>query len=244
MNIDTISSEVDDTELVLRSRAGDAAALDALYRRHQPAVLAAARALSPDLAEDLTAEAFTRTFDLLLQGRGPDRSVRAYLVTAVRNLRVGVIRKDHRLTFTDELEDREPMTPSAEESLPGFENDLIRHAFEGLSHRDRVALWWTTVEELPVDRLAADWNTSSHAVSQHAFRARESLRQAYLAAHAGTPARESCRTVPPLLSRRVRGRLDAGSAKRRRLERHLAGCAPCMRTGEELARVARRIRSA
>ncbi|RCG19002.1 hypothetical protein DTL70_25745 [Streptomyces diacarni] len=62
------------------------AALDELYRRHHPAVLAYARTCcrDPHTAEDLGSEAFTRTLQAVRAGGGPTEAWRPYLLTAVR----------------------------------------------------------------------------------------------------------------------------------------------------------------
>lgn len=237
----------EDAVLLGRARLGDVAAYEEIYRRHHAAVLAAARHLAGvGAAEDLVAEAFTRTFAALKSGGGPDRALRAYLVTAVRNIRTGVVRKDHRLTFSSDVAGYvvDEADPSAESGASNWERALVRQAFDALPVRDRIALWWTTVEGLPVDELAADWDCSAHAVRQQAYRAREALRVAYLTAHVPTPEESACRSVLPLLSRRARGNLDGSGYAGRKVARHLDRCEPCTSAGEEITAVADLIRPA
>ncbi|MFD0538729.1 RNA polymerase sigma factor [Actinomadura luteofluorescens] len=62
-----------DADLLAAAAEGDEEASDELFRRHHTAVLRYARGLVRDqhLAEDLTSEAFTRTFAAMRQGGGP-----------------------------------------------------------------------------------------------------------------------------------------------------------------------------
>ena len=77
-----------DSELTARVRAGDDAAYEEIYRRHADAVRRYARTCCRDsfTAEDLAGEVFARTLQALKAGRGPEFAVRAYLLTAVRNV--------------------------------------------------------------------------------------------------------------------------------------------------------------
>ena len=79
-------SELSDERLIARSRRRDRAAYAELWRRHQPSALAAARRFTWIDADDLVAEAFTRIYACLLEGRGPRGPFRPYLYTTVRNL--------------------------------------------------------------------------------------------------------------------------------------------------------------
>ncbi len=226
-----------EADLLVRARSGDTAALEQLYRAHHSAVLAVARRhVGTNLAEDLVAEAFTRTFALLAAGRGPQVAFRAYLISAVRNLYAGVVRKDNRVVVTDQEDALDTATTDLVDDLE--DRDLVRSAFDALPVRDRTVLWWTTVEGRSAEDLATAWNTTAPAVRQRAFRAREALRIAYLDAHAATPALDSCRLVRPLFSRQARGGVDPRSPRGRRARTHLDHCTPCAAAAAEITEAA------
>ena len=232
------STHAREAELLHRARSGETAAWDALYRDHHAAVLRAARRhVGPNLAEDLVAEAFTRTFALLVDGGGPRDAVRAYLVTAVRNLYAGVVRKDHRVLLTDQDEVLDDVTDPDPWHHLG-DRDLVRAAFDTLPVRDRTVLWWTTVEGRSAEDLADLWSTTPQAVRQRAFRARESLRLAFLSAHAAAPADDSCRRILPLLSRRARGGLSDEGTHGRRVAAHVRDCRGCTAAATEISSAA------
>jgi RNA polymerase sigma factor (sigma-70 family) len=233
----------EDADLIARARAGERTALEAIYRVHHEPVLRFARSLAGgDLAEDLVAEAFARTFDKLLDGEGPDHSLRGYLMTAARNLRIGVVRKDHRLLLADDLTFCEPEPTGTDPWTERWDAELIQAAFGRLTERDRTVLWWTSVEGRPAEELAATWSTSPQAVRQHAFRAREALRLAYLAVHLAGTEEAGCQETRSLLPRRARGHLAADSPRGRRVEHHLTSCVPCTTAGEEIRDTADRLR--
>ncbi|WP_372499124.1 RNA polymerase sigma factor [Streptomyces somaliensis] len=75
-----------DAELLRRLRGDDDAAYRELFRRHSEAVRRYARTYCRDrhAADDLTAEAFTRTLQAVRRGGGPEEAVRAHLLAAVR----------------------------------------------------------------------------------------------------------------------------------------------------------------
>jgi RNA polymerase sigma-70 factor (ECF subfamily) len=75
-----------DAELVVRARAGDAAAYGALVRRHLPAAYAVARAVVGERAdaEDVCQDAFTAAL-ARLEDCAPGEKFRAWLLRIVRN---------------------------------------------------------------------------------------------------------------------------------------------------------------
>lgn len=84
----------DDSALLAAIAAGDAAAFDALYVRCRSAALVTAHAMlqEPTMAEDAAHEAFLRVWQAAPSSR-PDRgSLRAWLLTIVRNVALDVHR--------------------------------------------------------------------------------------------------------------------------------------------------------
>ena len=86
--VDDLDDQTPDAVLLDRLRAGDREAAVDLWTRHYPSVLLAARRVTrqPRDAEEIASDAFSGMLTALSGGAGPTTSVRAYLVTSVRNL--------------------------------------------------------------------------------------------------------------------------------------------------------------
>ncbi|MFC4912416.1 sigma-70 family RNA polymerase sigma factor [Actinomadura gamaensis] len=228
-----------DEELVAAARTGDDGASAELYRRHHRAVLGYARGLvrDPHTAEDLTAEAFTRMFAALRGGSGPQVACRPYLYTVVRNAAVDWARAGRRTVVTDEVaawaDDTGPEPPDVDE-----QNTLVR-AFRTLPERWQTVLWHTVIEDEPVQHVADVLGMKTGAVTQLAFRAREGLRQAFLAA--SCEGRPECAEYTRQLAAIVR---RPGRRKSRALREHLESCEYCRRAAEDMRDLNGRLRAA
>ncbi|WP_344262946.1 RNA polymerase sigma factor, partial [Actinomadura napierensis] len=228
-----------DADLAAAAGAGDERASDELYRRHHAAVLGYARGLVRDqhLAEDLASEAFARTLAALRQGGGPREACRPYLYTVVRNAAVDWARTDRRTVVTDQVTEWAAGPP---DELPDVDElDALVRAFRSLPERWQTVLWHTVIEDEPVQRVAEILGMEAGAVAQLAFRAREGLRQAFLAASCeGHP---DCAEFTAQLAASVR---RPGRRRSRALRRHLESCPRCRRTAEEMADLNGRLRRA
>src|SRR5690625_1034717 len=80
-------ADADDFDLLTSVRGGDTTAMAELWSRHYPAALTAARRISrqPRDAEELASDAFSAMLHAVSNDAGPTTSVRAYLLTTVRN---------------------------------------------------------------------------------------------------------------------------------------------------------------
>ncbi|WP_158630692.1 RNA polymerase sigma factor [Nocardioides daphniae] len=106
--------EPGDAELISAVRGGDLDAYGLLYARHVDAARRLARQLAQRAdAEDLVADAFAKVLGVLQRGGGPDVAFRAYLLTALRSLRVDKARAASKVQPTDDLEPFDPGVPSA-----------------------------------------------------------------------------------------------------------------------------------
>jgi RNA polymerase sigma factor (sigma-70 family) len=197
---------------------------EALYTEHMPAARRLALSLvPPDAAEDIVAEAFTRVL-ATAQRRGAPLVFRPYLLAAVRNTARTWHTRSRRLVL---VPDPEPEAATAADDQLEEREDarLARRAFDTLPARWQAVLWATAVEETPVAELATTWGMAPNTISQLASRAREGLRQAYLAEHLDTDLPAACREVAPFMGAAVRG--HAGQRNQARLFLHLRGCEPC-----------------
>lgn len=233
-----------DADLLAAAGEGDEQASDELFRRHHTAVLRYARGLVRDqhLAEDLASEAFTRTFAAMRQGRGPRDACRPYLYTVVRNTATDWARGDRRTVVTDQVADWASASdggPDGGAVADVDELDALVRAFRSLPERWQTVLWYTVIEDEPVAQVAELLGMEKGAVSQLSFRAREGLRQAFLAASAG--GRPECAEFTAQLAANVR---RPGRRRTRALRRHLESCADCRRAATEMTDLNGRLRRA
>ncbi|MEU5834261.1 sigma-70 family RNA polymerase sigma factor [Streptomyces diacarni] len=241
------------------------AALDELYRRHHPAVLAYARTCcrDPHTAEDLGSEAFTRTLQAVRAGGGPTEAWRPYLLTAVRRTAAAWSETARRTELAPDFDrwlsetPAEAHTPhgthgaeeSAEERMLRREDGrLALRAFRALPERWQAVLWHSLIEEEPATATATQLGLSTSGLASLTARAREGLREAYLAAYAERTSRASgpeaddCRRYATALAASVRrpnsraGR-RAGRRAARDLERHLGECPACGQAARELTEI-------
>ncbi|WP_019547949.1 sigma-70 family RNA polymerase sigma factor [Streptomyces sulphureus] len=246
-----------DAELVARMREGDAAAYDALYRRHVAPVRRYARTCcrDADTAEDLANEVFARTLQAVRGGKGPQSAVRAYLMTSVRHTAAAWARTSRREQL---VEDFAVFAETAEESRGGVEGatdpgadvramheaeqTLVVRAFRSLSEHDQMVLWHTAVEGAKPQDVAPLLGKSKGATATAAHRARENLKQAYLQAHVSSARTGSadCARYADRLGAYARGGLRLRAE--RGLLRHLDECAECRKAALEVKDLNQHIR--
>ncbi|MEU1433613.1 sigma-70 family RNA polymerase sigma factor [Streptomyces sp. NPDC005786] len=246
-----------DAALAAAIRAGgDAGATAELYRRHAPAVLVYARTCcrDPHTAEDLASEAFARTVQTVLDGRGPVHAWRPYLLTVVRRTAAdwadGARRVDLTPGFGAWLDAAAqgggPDGPSREETgeervVRAESGGIVAHAFRSLPERWRAVLWHCVVEEEPAAKVGNLLGLTPSGVASLTARAREGLREAYLAAHAGQGAAdEECRRCSARLAAAVRRSRPRGDVH---LDRHLERCGRCREAARELTDLNQRLRA-
>ncbi|MFB7619185.1 sigma-70 family RNA polymerase sigma factor [Kitasatospora sp. NPDC056181] len=241
-------TDLPDDELTPLVRNGCEQATAELYGRHRAAVLAHARACTrdPHTAEDLTAEAFTRTLSALLAGAGPTGPWRPYLFTVVRHLAADWAAGGHRALPTGDVEHLTTALPTAasgEQIALQRENDaLIARSFRSLPDRWQQVLWHTVIEGRNARSVGPALGLSTSGVWSLAERAREGLREAYLTAHARRPGRSAeCDHHSAQLARAVR-RSERGPD--RALAGHLTDCAPCRLAFDDIKDLNSRLRAA
>lgn len=227
----TAEQEATDASLVARATAGDLAAFGELYRRHVDAAWRVALAVTtnPDDAADAVSDAFTRVFQAL-----PERLYAAdhflpYLLAAVRNAAIDVLRRGGRQQPSEAAEDREwPALNSGPVDFLLADEDasMVARAFRSLPERWRSVLWLTEVEQIPARDAAMLLGVSPNGVAQLAVRARAGLRERYLQAHLRqNDVRLGCRHTVDRLGAYAAGGLAPRDVAK--VDQHLAGCDPC-----------------
>jgi RNA polymerase sigma factor (sigma-70 family) len=230
-------NEPDDVELLDRVRAGDVEAYSLLYRRHARPALGYARSWSHDgaTAEDLHAEAFSRTLCALLNGRGPCGSLKPYLYTVIRNVSAEWSRRDSMTQLVGDLTDLPASHQEGDTYLDSIEHSLAVKAFNTLPDRWRTVLWHSLVDDQGRGRVAAQLGIAAPAAASLAYRAREGLRQAYLQQHISRIESASCRPIAERLGAYTRNGL--GSRENREVRGHLRWCGSCSALAEMLRSV-------
>lgn len=224
-------------ELLPRAAVGDRQAVADLYAAHRPmAEQVARRTCRPCDVDDVVSEAFAKILDQIQRGGGPRVSFRAYLVTAVRTASADMARRHARSLPVDDVEEAQRATgqPVGEQPLGALrlESQVLTEALASLPVRWQLAVWWVTVEGLPLSEVGQRLGINANAAAALAFRAREGLREAYLALHVeqgGSPACLLWRTDFPAL---VRGRL--GAVRAAAAAAHVDECAPCSEVMDNL----------
>lgn len=164
-----------DAELVTAVRAEAIEAYAELYRRHQRDAFAFALALTrdPDLARDVSAEAFARVLAALLDGLGPHTDFRRYLLVTVRNLsyRMGARRRRDLIVA-------EPPAPERDTPAPPhlLQDPALTEAFGRLPERWQRLLWRSAIDGLSLQELAAELEVSPATAAARTYRARTALR--------------------------------------------------------------------
>ena len=178
-NIGSVDSPPD-SALVVRTRAGDAAAFEALVRRHYRAAFAVALAHVGNRAdaEDVCHDAFVRAAAHLDECRQPERFVQ-WLCAIVRNharnvLARGVVRRAEPLLHET--------ASSGDDSARNAELAELRSRLEQalvlLSPVQREVVLLHDLDGWTHDAIAAMIGTSAGMSRQHLFHARRRLRDA------------------------------------------------------------------
>lgn len=234
--------EPSDAELIRRTRDGDTEAYGVLFSRHAAAATALAARLTSGTtvsADDVVSDAFVGVLTAIRSGRGPEEAFRAYLYTAVRNGAAALRARAARTIGVDDPAEYETPEETPDPVVAAFESQLVQRAFTSLPERWQAVLWYSEVEAMKPAAIAPLLGVSPNGVSALLVRAREGLRDAYVAAHveATDDARPECRWTAERLGGHARGTLSARD--RRKVLAHLDDCSDCRIMALEAAEVTR-----
>ncbi|MDH6146026.1 RNA polymerase sigma factor (sigma-70 family), partial [Kitasatospora sp. GP30] len=228
-----------DAELTALVRAGDDSAYEELYRRHVEAVRRYARSCCRDsfTAEDLAGEVFARTLQALKAGKGPEFAVRAYLLTAVRNVAAAWGRTGQREQLIDDFGafeqsatgaaiDFDLADPGADAwAMAMADRRMVMRAFVELPEDDRLLLWHTEVEQESPKTVAVLLGKTANATAVQAHRARSRLAAAFLQAHVSGSQEQGCEEYANRLGQYARGALRKRASTE--VGNHLRDCEKC-----------------
>lgn len=187
----TVRPEDPDAALMLRAKAGDRDAFEALVVKYQQPVMNLAYRTLADAseAEDLTQQVFLQVYKSAHRYRVAAR-FSTWLFTIARNLCLNEIRRRTRhpaesLDATTpegdgqllhQVEDHKTFSPP-DALLQGELEEKINQALAGLPEKQRTALLLCRQEELSYEEIAAVLGVSVSATKSLIHRARETLKQ-------------------------------------------------------------------
>lgn len=240
MHHDLETDQTADADLILRTRSGDATAFSELWRRHYPSGMAVARSITSSIdPDDLVQESYTRIYQAVLKGGGPNGSFRAYLFTSIRNTAAAWGRARREMPI-DELESVVDPDSTDEAVGDALDRSLTAQAFRSLPVRWQEVLWYTEIEQMKPAEVAPLLGMKAGAVSQLAFRAREGLREAWIQVHVQSTSSDSeCHWTIAHLGAHSRGNLSTRDQKR--MDAHLGECARCLIVAAEAKDVSSRL---
>src|ERR1700744_753122 len=212
------------------SSAGKTSPADACARldaRHAAAARRLAGLLVRGQAEagEVVEETLGKLLDLLRRGGGPEDAFRPYLLIAVRRTAYDWRRAERRQVLPDDYGLFDFDAPFADPAVAGSERSMIVRAYLSLPARSQAVLWHTAIEGERPAEVAELLGVTASGVAPMAYRARESLRQAYLQMHLSGVARAGCRPVAGKLGTYGRGGLSKRDAAT--VTAHLGQCEEC-----------------
>ncbi len=168
---------MEDQEIVLRCRQGDAAAYELLVRKYQSSLVSLLGRMfgNRDDARDAAQEAFIQAY-LKLASFDPQKSFKSWLFAIAMHRSIDLLRR--RSSFRRFIAG---LHPSAREAAAGPESDveaspLCRHLLSRVSVRERAVLLLIVMEECSTGEIAAAMNCSETTVRVHLLNARRKLR--------------------------------------------------------------------
>jgi RNA polymerase sigma-70 factor (ECF subfamily) len=178
----------DDVALMLRVKAGDLEAFEALVTRHQHSVVGTAAKMlgSAAEAEDIGQQVFVRIWKSAARYE-PSAKFTTWLMTITRNLVFNEMRRRRRANLVPmeadqddagqhQFADGEASAPS-EKLLDAELQEAIDAAIAGLPEKQRLAIVLRRYEGMPYEEIAKVLKTSVAAVKSILFRARAELKE-------------------------------------------------------------------
>jgi RNA polymerase sigma-70 factor (ECF subfamily) len=236
-----------DATLVLRAQAGDSEALAALAEQIRPtAQRFAVRFLGdPVRGEDIAQVALMKAFTRLADVRSP-AAFPAWLMRIVRNECLNEIsrRKNAQVPLSVLADEGTQIQAPAggdddpEEALLRSQlQELVRRVAMTLPEHHRQALIMRALEDRTYEEISEALDVPVSVARVWYFRARKRFRSAFvtmMVARRGVPA--LCQEMGEGIAAIIEGSLPADD--RPRVQEHLAGCAVCRQTEDELRNTA------
>ena len=196
------------------------------WQANQRVAISYARRLVGDNdADDVVSDAFARIL-ARSAGGGQVEKFRPYLLAVIHSVAIDHGRRRCELPSSElMLTTLESDLRTGAEGPDLAETEVLRAALASLPQHVRDVLVASEVDGESLGEIAAATGRNANAVAAQSYRAREALRQAYLAAHLQLVDSEQCRHAHELVPAYVRDTLAPG--RQHELEEHLAGCQRC-----------------
>jgi RNA polymerase sigma-70 factor (family 1) len=185
---------LDESELVLRIRAGDESACETLYRSYRGPLwrFAYSYVRSPEVAEELVQDVFLALWRNRSEA-GAQGCIRTWLYAAIRNQALNHLRHERIVTRLDERTKQENGTssdgsgaertiamgapaPDAHSAIEANEiDDAVMRAIARLPERRRVAMTLRWKHDMPASEIARVLDTTPESVRVLLTRARADL---------------------------------------------------------------------
>jgi RNA polymerase sigma factor (sigma-70 family) len=234
-----MTTSLSDRDLLRKVRTGNRAAYGQLWERHAEAIRTAASFFTSFDADDITAETFTRILRSLERGHGPVDTFRTYALVTARNIAAewGRGGRDVPLEVIADVEDP---TLSDFQAAVADDRSLAIRAFHSLPDRWQEVLWYSEVERMKPAEIAPLLGLAPNAVAALAVRAREGLKQGWIAAHLRSDnVPDEHKWVIERAAKYARNKLPA--AVRRSVDEHLEDCPNCRLAYDEVEQASARI---
>jgi RNA polymerase sigma-70 factor (ECF subfamily) len=173
-----VPAEETNAALIARALRGEAAATEALVRRHLRAAVAVALAVTRDAAEaeDVAQDAFIQAFEHLESCREPERFA-GWLMRIVRHRALNVqLRRKRHATTTEQLTAAEPPQVDAPDAAGVGVRQRLQAGLDTLSPKQREVVLLHDLEGWTHREIADALDISEVMSRQHLFTARRALR--------------------------------------------------------------------
>jgi RNA polymerase sigma-70 factor (ECF subfamily) len=173
---------------MLRVKAGDLEAFEALVTRHQHSVVGTAAKMLDNAAdaEDIGQQVFVRVWKSAAHYQ-PSAKFTTWLMTITRNLVFNELRRRRRAHLVSIESDQEAAMqhqfadggapPPSEKLLDAELQETINAAIASLPEKQRLAIVLRRYEGMPYEEIAKVLKTSVAAVKSILFRARTDLKE-------------------------------------------------------------------
>lgn len=192
--------------LIEQAAAGDRASAEALIKAHQPSLFAYLLRLSgkPDIAEDITQDAFVRILTNLHRF-DPRFRFSTWLFTIAKRLYVNAMQK-HRPVYDSDIvggwnggaEVDDPAVKAEEKTLA---QHCLTEALEGLTDEQRTIIILFHQQEWPISQIAQYMDMPEGTIKSHLHRGRKKMRRIYEESEATSNERSEAEAVVRLEAR-------------------------------------------
>lgn len=192
--------------LIEQAAAGDRASAEALIKAHQPSLFAYLLRLSgkPDIAEDITQDAFVRILTNLHRF-DPRFRFSTWLFTIAKRLYVNAMQK-HRPVYDSDIvggwnggaEVDDPAVKAEEKTLA---QHCLTEALEGLTDEQRTIIILFHQQDWPISQIAQYMDMPEGTIKSHLHRGRKKMRRIYEESEATSNERSEAEAVVRLEAR-------------------------------------------